>query len=311
MGTKFEYAVDFLASLKGIKTRGAVANSSSNSPEILNNILLNSKPASADQNQHYMEKLLEQYDKESVRTTMLQQDEIFKEQVHELHRLYVAQKTLMVEFKMNRSRGHSKNSPHPQTTVNPDHQPRLQVTGTEFGTNNCSFSNTNNSGHNFHQLFRVGTEPINSQEQSSTSCTRDNVKMHKDFDLERPAEEFPKNIGREQIGSGSITPSKEKMKIESLDEQHMYTHGEAEVELSLSIGFGNSTNNRKKQKNCQSNSLIYLHTNHKHNGQTDSSSSIKDLRAADNTSGSSNTTFNQESLQKPPWFFQTLSLNRS
>lgn len=270
--------------------------------------MLNHKLASADQNQHYMDRLLEQYDKESVRTTMLKQEEIFKEQVHELHRLYVVQKTLMI----NRSKGHSKNSPSPRTTVNPDHQPRVWPTRTGFETNNCHFTNTNNSGHNFHQLFSARTEPINSQEQSSTSCSRDNVKMHKDFDLESPAEEFSRGIGRDQIGSSSITSSKEKLKVGNLNGQHLYTEGESEVELSLSIGFGNSTNNKKKkQKNCQSISPIYLHTNHKHNRQMDSSLSIKDLGAEDSTTGSSNATFNQESLQKPPWYFQTLSLNRS
>ncbi|XP_026397729.1 uncharacterized protein LOC113293245 [Papaver somniferum] len=312
MGKEFEYAVGFLASLKRIKTCGAVTNSSSNSMKNLNSRLLNHKLASADQNQHYMDRLLEQYDKESARTTMLKQEEIFKEQVHELHRLYVVQKTLMIEFKMNRSRGHSKNSPSPRSTVNPDHQPRVWPTRTGFETNNCHFTNTNNSGHNFHQLFSVRTEPINSQEQSSTSCSRNNVKMHKDFDLESPAEEFSGDIGRDQIGSSSITSSKEKLKVESLKEQDLYTDGEAEVELSLSIGLGNSNNNnKKKQKNCESISPIYLHTNHKHNGEMDSSLSIRDLGAEDTTSGSSNATFNQESLQKPPWYFQTLSLNRS
>ncbi|KAI3903807.1 hypothetical protein MKW92_030960 [Papaver armeniacum] len=313
MGKEFEYAVGFLASLKRIKTCGAVTNSSSNSTKNLNNRLLNHKLASADQNQHYMDRLLEQYDKESVRTTMLKQEEIFKEQVHELHRLYVVQKTLMIEFKMNKSRGHLKNnSASPRTPVNPDHQPRVWPTITGFETNNCRFTNRNSSGHNFHQLFSVRNEPINSQEQSSTSCSRDNVKMHKDFDLESPAEEFSRGIGRDQIGSSSMTSSKEKLKVESLNEQHLYTEGESEVELSLSIGLGNSTNNKKKkQKNCQSISPIYKHTNHKYDGQMDSSLSIKDLGAEDSTSRSSNATFNQESLQKPPWYFQTLSLNRS
>ncbi|KAI3842032.1 hypothetical protein MKX03_023019 [Papaver bracteatum] len=296
MGKEFEYAVGFLASLKRIKTCGAITNSSSNSTKNLNKRLLNHK-------------LAKQYDKESVRTTMLKQEEIFKEQVHELHRLYVVQKTLMIEFKMNKSRGHLKNnSPSPRTPVNPDHQPRVWPTMTGFETNNCHFTNTNNSGHTFHHLFSARAEPINSQEQSSTSCSRDNVKMYKDFDLESPVEEFSRGIGRDQIGSSSITSSKENLKVESLNEQHLYTEGESEVELSLSIGLGNSTNNKKKkQENCQSISPIYLHTNHKYNGKMDSSLSIKDLGAEDSTSG----TFNQESLQKPPWYFQTLSLNRS
>ncbi|KAI3964673.1 hypothetical protein MKX01_020490 [Papaver californicum] len=174
-------------------------------------------------------------------------------------------------------------------------------------TTNCSFTNTNNFWHNFHQLFSVRTEPINSPEQSGTSCSRDNVKMHKDFDLESPAEEFSRDIGRDQICSNSTTSSKGKTKVKCLNEQHLYTEGEAEVELSLSIGFGNSTdNNKKKQNNCQSISPIYLHINHKHNMQMDSSLSIKDLGAEDSTSGNTNATFSQETLQKPPWYFRTI-----
>ncbi|KAI3979161.1 hypothetical protein MKX01_016986 [Papaver californicum] len=149
-----------------------------------------------------MDRLLKQYDKELVRTKMLKQEEICKEQ------------------------------------VNPDHQPRVWATCTVFETNNCSFTNTNNSGHNFHQFFSVRTEPINLLEQSGTSCSRDNVKMHKDFDLESSAEEFSRNIGRDQICSSSTTSSKGKMKVKRLNEQHLYTKGEAEVELTLSIGFG-------------------------------------------------------------------------
>ncbi|KAI3905173.1 hypothetical protein MKX01_017419 [Papaver californicum] len=236
---------------------------------------------------------------------MLKQEEIFKEQVHELHRLYVVQRTLMIEFKMNKSRGHSKNSPNPRTLVNPDHQPRVWATRTLFETNNCSFTNTNNFGHNFYQLFSVRTEPINSPKQSGTSCSRDKIKMHKDFDLKSPAEEFSRDIGRDQICSSSITSSKGKIKVKSLNEQHLYTEGEAEVELSLSIGLGNSTDNKKKkQKNCQSISPIYLHTNHKHNMKMDSSLYIKDLGEEDSTSGNENTTFNQETLEKPLGTFE-------
>ncbi|KAI3962647.1 hypothetical protein MKX01_027422 [Papaver californicum] len=248
------------------------------SPEILNKRFLNQRLASVDQNQYFMDRLLKQYDKESVKTTMLNQEEIFKEQVHELHHLYVVQKTLMIEFKMNKSRGHSKDN----------HQPRVWATRIVFETNNCSFTNTNNFGNIFYQLFSVRTKPINLPEHSGTSLSRDNVKMHKDFDLESPAEKFSRDIGRDQICSSSTTSSKGKMKVKSLNEQHLYTEGEAE---------------KKKQKNCQSISSIYLHTNHKHNRQMDSSLSIKDLGVEDSTIGNINATFSQETLQKPPWYF--------
>ncbi|KAI3907057.1 hypothetical protein MKX01_027958 [Papaver californicum] len=234
-----------------------------------------------------MDKLLKQCDRESVRTTMLKQEEIFKEHVHELHRLYVVQKMLMIEFKMNKSRGHSKNSPNPRTPVNPDHQPRVWDTRTVFETNNCSFTNTNNSGHNFHQLFSVRTEPINSPEQSGTSCSRYNVKMHKDFDLESPAKEFSRDIGRDQICSSSTTSSKGKMKVKSLNEQHFI--GDLGIQLIII----------RRSKRIINQFHRYLHTSHKHNMKMDSSF----------TSGNTNATFSQETLEKPPWYFRTLDYN--
>ncbi|KAI3982186.1 hypothetical protein MKX01_019092 [Papaver californicum] len=128
-----------------------------------------------------MDRLLEQYDKESVRTTMLKQEKIFKKQVNiHSHKLIV-------------------NNP-------PDHQLRVWATRTVFETNNCSFTNTNNSGHNFHQLFSISIEPINSPEQSGIRCSRDNIKMHKDFDLESPQMDSSlpiKDLGAEDSTSGN------------------------------------------------------------------------------------------------------------
>eukprot|EP00268_Persea_americana_P067033 TRINITY_DN9187_c0_g2_i3.p1 TRINITY_DN9187_c0_g2~~TRINITY_DN9187_c0_g2_i3.p1 ORF type:complete len:120 (+),score=18.00 TRINITY_DN9187_c0_g2_i3:1069-1428(+) len=42
-----------------------------------------------------MDRFLEQYDKESMKMAVLKHEEIFKEQVYELHRLYRIQKLLM------------------------------------------------------------------------------------------------------------------------------------------------------------------------------------------------------------------------
>lgn len=49
-----------------------------------------------------MEKILKHHDKERVKRAMLEQEETFRLQVHELHRLYRVQKHLMREMKANR-----------------------------------------------------------------------------------------------------------------------------------------------------------------------------------------------------------------
>lgn len=52
-----------------------------------------------------MERLLKPYDKEVMKLAMLKHEETFKEQVHELHRLYRIQKSLMRSI--NQERWHS------------------------------------------------------------------------------------------------------------------------------------------------------------------------------------------------------------
>ncbi|KAH7671724.1 hypothetical protein IHE45_09G006800 [Dioscorea alata] len=44
-----------------------------------------------------MDRFLEQYNREYVKKVMINQQEIFKQQVRELHRLYKVQKMLMIE----------------------------------------------------------------------------------------------------------------------------------------------------------------------------------------------------------------------
>ncbi|KAF2298144.1 hypothetical protein GH714_015501 [Hevea brasiliensis] len=55
-----------------------------------------------------MENFLRPYDKECMRMAMLKHEETFKEQVHELHRLYRIQKILMRNIGNNRTNTHSE-----------------------------------------------------------------------------------------------------------------------------------------------------------------------------------------------------------
>ncbi|KAI0501502.1 hypothetical protein KFK09_016447 [Dendrobium nobile] len=49
-----------------------------------------------------MEKILKNHDKERMKRAMIEQEETFRQQVNELHRLYRVQKQLMKEMKINK-----------------------------------------------------------------------------------------------------------------------------------------------------------------------------------------------------------------
>ncbi|XP_031279089.1 uncharacterized protein LOC116137528 [Pistacia vera] len=84
-----------------------------------------------------MEKLLNPYDKEFMRMAMLKHEETFKEQVHELHRLYQIQKILMKNTESSKSNGLNQelwNSKHGFTfnqlnnqQLNLQHKSRMQL----------------------------------------------------------------------------------------------------------------------------------------------------------------------------------------
>ncbi|KAJ8638333.1 hypothetical protein MRB53_012600 [Persea americana] len=101
-----------------------------------------------------MERLLEQYSKESMKLAMLKHEEIFKEQVNELHRLYQIQKLLMDEME-------SKGLMKPPTSLQPYE---------------CDF------------------ERQNTEEDTSLSLANHSYKDQKGpllaIDLERPAEDY-------------------------------------------------------------------------------------------------------------------------
>ncbi|XP_031478597.1 uncharacterized protein LOC116249598 [Nymphaea colorata] len=67
-----------------------------------------------------MGRLLKQYEKEHLKSTMLKHEETFKEQICELHRLYRVQKLLMNDVKNNRSSS--------TTTFGIQRQPSSQAT---------------------------------------------------------------------------------------------------------------------------------------------------------------------------------------
>ncbi|KAK1315848.1 hypothetical protein QJS10_CPA05g02373 [Acorus calamus] len=70
-----------------------------------------------NQLQESMDRLLEQCNRETVRNTMLKHEEVFREQVHELHRLYRVQKSLMVELKNRETKPHKEHGFYSSTST--------------------------------------------------------------------------------------------------------------------------------------------------------------------------------------------------
>ncbi|WOL01678.1 hypothetical protein Cni_G10395 [Canna indica] len=69
---------------------------------------------------------MEQYDKEYLKMAILNQDATFRQQVHELHRLYQVQQLLMGDIKSNKKKKIQKDA-HNKTTLN------LEMPAEEFG----------------------------------------------------------------------------------------------------------------------------------------------------------------------------------
>ncbi|KAI5557007.1 hypothetical protein BDE02_18G072800 [Populus trichocarpa] len=281
MGTKLEYAINLLATSQ---------NSSSISVHCMDDLEYlqtrglekNLQVSGIDKFGSSMDKMPGKHNIDFIKKTMQLHEDIFKQQVRELHRLYSVQKLLMEELKKGIKQNRKYWTP---------------ITSSDI---NCSqFVNRPNSaaqttcGYSFHiQSLR---EDPNSRERSG-SCSGETVKMSRGFDLERPAEEDISTgvsaVDENQAGPSAYATQKRKMSIDGSDE-------DSEVELTLSIGGSTS---KKISKNYQTLEL-------------DSSASFKSERREDRSTpttplSSSRATFDQD-RKRPQWLFQSLSINRS
>ncbi|KAL5699161.1 hypothetical protein ACHQM5_030101 [Ranunculus cassubicifolius] len=305
MGMMLKHAVDPLAILTPNFNIYGVNNSDFS---VKNNILKNTLTGDS------MDRRLEQFNRESVRMTILKHDEIFKEQVKELHRVYRVQKKLMAELRNNASNIHAPANQIEQRTTKFGNRcidredlaefwngaSTSETNQAPFTSWNHSSTNKANMGYNFHPLFSTRDVP-HLQEQSG-SCSRDASKTHKGFDLEQPVEEISTNI--KDYADSSSDPGINK-------------DGECEVELTLSIGFGTSkkkSNNRKTFENRElgcssSNNLERRHFVPSLLVRTDRGEECSNLI---NSTGSDTATCDRDELQRPPpWIFQALSLDRT
>ncbi|GLT97486.1 hypothetical protein SLE2022_150460 [Rubroshorea leprosula] len=209
MGTKLEFTINPLAnsSKSNSFTLHCVDDWSNFSKTGL--ILKESCQNSMDRN-----RMLERHNMEDIRRTIQEQEDVFKHQVRELHRLYSVQRMLMDELKMEIKKN------------------KLWNPGTS-------------SGINFH--FQGLKDDPSSRERSG-SCSGDTMRMVSGIDLERPAVAG----GPDEDMSGEVSAVDDQagprptdfhrstqISLEDSDEEN-------EVELTLSIG--NSSGKKRAKK---------------------------------------------------------------
>ncbi|XP_068653341.1 uncharacterized protein [Aristolochia californica] len=179
-----------------------------------------------------MDRLLEQYNRESLRKTMLKQEETFRDQVHELHRLYRVQKVLMSELRSKELKLSGQSSPrHGTLHGGPDYRD-LDIRSAFWSTS---------------------TSP---QEPSSTS--QDTSRARRGFDLERPADQdnsaCPSAVEDRNIVFGRNL--KDTVSCEELHDPPFCPEEESDIELTLSIGCGRSKNKSDEKKKQNSSTAV-------------------------------------------------------
>ncbi|KAG9456335.1 hypothetical protein H6P81_000843 [Aristolochia fimbriata] len=236
-----------------------------------------------------MDRLLEQYNRESIRKTMLKQEEAFREQVQELHRLYRVQKRVMSELRSKELKLSELSSPRPGAFHGGSDYRDLDMrsgfwsASTSPQASSSPFSSTHHS-YNFHQRYNISATDQSSQEPSSSS--QETSRARRGFDLERPAEQYnsacPSAAEDQRIVFGRNL--RDTKSCEGLQGLPFCPEEESEVELTLSIGCG--TNKKKSDEKKK---------------QRSSPTAVRSDRVEED----------QESLKRPHWLFRALSLNRT
>ncbi|XP_010929279.1 uncharacterized protein [Elaeis guineensis] len=250
-----------------------------------------------------------QNNRESIRNTMLRQEEIFRQQVQDLHRLYSVQKMLMAEI---RSKQDKLQSPTIATSiVFTDTKTRFRGSTSTSETSHSSHvrSTHHSTAHlnsEYSSLHHYHTRAGPSSRELSI-YSEDPLRAQKGFDLGQPSEDrtftevghtqdHPTNLGKHL---------KEKMKAEGSD---LWPEDESDVDLTLSIGCGTD---KKRSKHWPS-------LNEEISFSNSTPSDIRPLLLSTTSRpgraeecGDHSTGFDRESLQTPPWLFQALDLNKT
>ncbi|WOL19743.1 hypothetical protein Cni_G28545 [Canna indica] len=162
-----------------------------------------------------MERSLECHSRDAVRKAILKHEEIFREQVHELHRLYKDQKTLMAKLGIEENLNSS-----------PTEAAKRIWTGASTSETSLSSSHVNN--------FHTSGAELN-MEHSFFPQYPSNVHLKKFdyFDLEKPAEDYTTEVAiyDERFRSGGQLKEKQipHFPLSWVDDG-------SEIELTLSTG---------------------------------------------------------------------------
>ncbi|KAK7329253.1 hypothetical protein VNO77_23406 [Canavalia gladiata] len=289
MGTKIEYSINLLAS--SVDSNKFTVGSVDVWEHYQNKgVTNNNYSIGVNKLQDPMDRMLDRNNIESIKKTMQMHEDIFKHQVKELHRVYSVQKMMMDDL-----RKETKNKfwtpmngidiSHPHFLQQQQHQ---QTTLISYGPG-------------FHaQNLR---EDLCSKERSG-SCSGENIKRQRGFDLERPAErDIFGGCEEGEAGPSSYTAFQScKISNDGFDEG-------MEVDLTLSIGGSQVKKNNKKSY------LLPLGCSDSPNRKTrelNSSVSFQSDRVGDCSDpttpmSSSSVTFDQE-RKGPHWLSQGLKL---
>ncbi|KAG6770062.1 hypothetical protein POTOM_025729 [Populus tomentosa] len=274
MGTKLEYAINLLATSQ---------NSSSVSVRCVDDLeYLQTRGLSKDLQVSgidkfcsSMDRMPEKHNIDFIKKTMQLHDDIFKQQVRELHRLYSVQKMLM-----DMNKNEIKQNRKDWTPISSSYINYSQFANRPKPTAQTTY------GYSFH-VQRPRDDP--SSGERSGSCSDETMRLTRGFDLGRLAEHISTGVGavgENQAGPSTCAPQKGKMSIDGSNE-------DSEVELTLSIG--GSTKSKKISKNYQTLEL-------------DSPASFISERGEDYSTpttpmSSSSATCDQD-RKRPHWLFQ-------
>ncbi|OAY64662.1 hypothetical protein ACMD2_20234 [Ananas comosus] len=304
MGTKLHGVHKLVTSLMKNESYGIVRKGSKNHPEsweIFQNIFpkTNFRIWFNHFRKDSMDRFHQQYNRELVRNTILKHEEIFRQQVHELHRLYRVQKSLMAELSGKSTNFHSISDVSNKAITDSTARFRCS-TSTSETSHSSHLSNTHHSTpvqaseYSSMQQYNTIRPGLNSLCELRTYCEdphRTNKCFSKKcFDLEQPAKEYV-STEVELTEKDQTTFSKKHLREKISTE---VSEGESDIELTLSIG-----------------GLCEDHSTSKHQLQMGKESRcskmIRPERGEERNEMSSG--HNEEGSQRPPWLFQSLSLN--
>ncbi|KAJ1393054.1 hypothetical protein SESBI_35232 [Sesbania bispinosa] len=291
MGTKIEYSINPLASIADSNNKFTVGGVDVWEHYQNKGLTNNHCSIGVNKLQDPLDRMLDRNNIESIKKTMQMQEDIFKHQVRELHRVYNVQKMLMDELKKEIKQNKIW-TPMNGIGINHPYLVQQQQQPTQISYR-----------PDFHvQSLR---EDLYFKERSG-SCSGETIKRQREFDLERPAKRdiF---VGASGCDEGEAGPSSYTA-FQSCKISNDGSDEGMEVDLTLSIG---SSQVKKKKKSY----LLPLGCSDSPNGKTrefNSSVSFQSDRVGDCSDpttpmSSSSVTFDQEK-KGPHWLSQGLKL---